>query len=846
MGHRLNLLLFSCIGTPLVPMVAQAQMPSVLQVTTTQIAAAYQHTCALNAAGGVQCWGYNGFGQLGDGTTTDSASPVAVTELASGVAAVAVGGDHTCALTTAGAVQCWGHNDYGELGNGTTMDSATPVAVTGLSNSVAAITAGGKHTCALTTAGGVQCWGYNSNGQLGDGTTTVRDTPIAVSGLSSGVVAIASGKENHTCALTTAGAVLCWGYNGDGELGNGTTTDSAAPMAVIGLSSGVTAITAGGYHTCALTMAGAVECWGYNFYGQLGDGTTTNSVIPATVMNLPSDVTAIATGEVHTCALTAAGGVECWGFNAFGGLGDGTTTNSTTPVAVTGLSIGVAAITAGSDHSCALTTVGGVQCWGYNSNGQLGDGATTNSTTPVAVKNLASGVPVVATGDEHTCALTTAGGLQCWGLNNYGQLGNGTTTNSATPVAVTGLSSSATVITAGYHHTCALSIAGGVQCWGSNNHGQLGNGASTDSHTPVAVTGLSGGVVAIAAGDEHACALTMAGAVQCWGLNNHGQLGNGTTTDSNTPVGVTGLTNGVSAIAAHFDQTCALTTTGGVQCWGYNAFGQLGNGTTTDSATPVSVTNLTSGVAAIAVGGIHTCALTTTSGMKCWGNNGYGQLGNGTTTDSHTPMGVTNLTSGVAVIAAGNYHTCAITTTGGVQCWGSNGFGGLGNGTTTDSHVPVMVTGLSSSIAAITAGDSYTCARTTAFGVRCWGFNGYGQLGNSAVTDELVPVAILAGQIITFAPSQRMGVGNSVTLYAMASGGRAVSFDIWTPDTCTISGNKLDLISPGLCGVRVSQAGGSDGIGGTLAAAPQQLRLIHVEADLNFTNSFDAYGGFSQ
>jgi len=338
---------------------------------------------------------------------------------------------------------------------------------------------------------------------------------------------------------------------------------------------------------------------------------------------------AIAAGELHTCALTEAGGVQCWGNNENGQLGNGTTTNSNIPVDVSGFSSGVKAIAAGTYHTCAVTSAGGVQCWGHQ-----------YSNTPVNVSGLSSGVVAVAAGDFHTCALTEAGGAQCWGNNGSGQLGNGTYTSSNTPVNVSGLSSGVKAVAAGGDHTCAVTNTGGVQCWGDNNHGQLGNGNGPPSNTPVNVSRLGSEVVTITAGSYHTCALTSAGGVQCWGLNGNGQLGNGRNTDSNTPVNVSGLGSGVVAIAASVLHTCAVTSAGGVQCWGYNHWGQLGNGTYTPSNTPVNVSGLSSGVVAVAAGDFHTCAVTNAGGVRCWGRNDYGQLGNETYESSRTPVDV--------------------------------------------------------------------------------------------------------------------------------------------------------------------------------------------------------------
>jgi len=703
------------------------------------VAAGGAHTCALTIGGEVQCWGSNTFGQLGAGTATSRSTPAAVTGLTGGVAAVAAGNGHTCAVTTGGEVRCWGYNTNSQLGDGTKTWRATPVTVTGLTTGVAAVAAGGSHTCALTTDGGVQCWGSNTSGQLGDGTTANRSTPVAVTGLTGGVAAVAAGWS-HTCALTTGGGVQCWGDNTSGELGDGTTTWRATPVTVTGLTSGVAAVTAGNGYTCALTIDGVVRCWGSNASGQLGDGTTTNRLTPVAVTGVTGGVVAVDAGKGQTCALTAGGAAQCWGDNTSGQLGDGTTTNRLTPVAVTGLTGGVAAVRAGGSHTCALTTGGGVQCWGWNTSGQLGDGTTINRSTLVTVTGLTSGVVAVGAGGSHTCALTTGGGVQCWGDNTSGQVGDGTTTNRSTPEAVTGLTSGVGAIATGSSHTCALTTGGGVQCWGDNTHGQVGDDTTMSRLTPVTVTGLTSGVAAVTAGAFHTCALTTGGGVQCWGDNTYGQLGDGTLTQQRwTPVAVTGLTHGVAAVTAGAFHTCALTTSTGMQCWGANWNGQLGDGTTTNRSTPMAVTGLTSGVTAVAVGGFHTCTLVASGEVQCWGDNAFGQLGDGTTTQRLTPVAVTGLTSGVAAVAAGSRHTCAVTTGGEVQCWGNNTDGELGDGTTTERLTPVAVTGLTSGVAAVAAGSRHTCAVMTGGGVQCWGDNVYRQLGDGSPTERHLP-----------------------------------------------------------------------------------------------------------
>jgi alpha-tubulin suppressor-like RCC1 family protein len=352
------------------------------------ISAGLAHTCALTGAHGVKCWGSNGHDELGNGTRSDSPIPVGVSRLGRGVTAIAAGVRHQCALTNTGAVKCWGHSSFGTLGDGTNTRRYTPVDVLGL-NRVTAIAAGHDFTCALTSAGGVKCWGYNRFGALGDGTTIDRWTAVDVSGLTSGVTAIAAGFA-QSCALTNAGGVKCWGSVTGGR---------ATPVDIPGLTIGVAAIAAGGSHSCALMRDGGVKCWGRNDHGQLGDGTLEDRATPVDVVGLGRGVNAIAVGTGHTCAVVINGAMRCWGLNDHGQVGDGRTSNRTTPVGVVGLTRGVAAIAAGSFHNCALTNRGGVKCWGSNGSGQLGDRTTLDRRTPTGVMSLGEHATLVVTSE---------------------------------------------------------------------------------------------------------------------------------------------------------------------------------------------------------------------------------------------------------------------------------------------------------------------------------------------------------------------------------------------------------------------------------------------------------------
>ena len=358
---------------------------------------------------------------------------------------------------------------------------------------------------------------------------------------------------------------------------------------------------------------------------------------------------------------------------------------------------GIVQITAGYTHNCALTSDGVVKCWGDNFRGMLGDNSTITRFTPVAV--LAgpglpplSGVIAIGAGVTHSCALTTGGGVKCWGSNGFGQLGDDTIIQRLTPVDVLagpGLPPLSGVISlsVGSYTNCVVTSSGGAKCWGYNVGGTVGDGSTTDRHTPVDVSGLASGVSAIATSGNHTCALTSGGAVLCWGTNTSGEVGDAASVGFArlTPVAIPSLTSGVSALEMGIQHSCALTTSGGALCWGNNFYRQLGGASGSNTVVPADVLSgpslpPLSGVSAISAGQDHTCAVAS-GGAKCWGYNIYGQVGDNTVTPfiRSTPVDVFGLTAGIAAISAGQSHSCAITTGGGVKCWGRNNAGQLGD-----------------------------------------------------------------------------------------------------------------------------------------------------------------------
>lgn len=344
-------------------------------------------------------------------------------------------------------------------------------------------------------------------------------------------------------------------------------------------------------------------------------------------------------------------------------------------------------VAAGGSHSCAVIDDGTVKCWGLNNSGQLGDGTQEDSFEPVSVEGL-TGVVDIALGGSHSCALTLESEVKCWGANWYGQLADGTTNDRSTPKAVENLTE-VTDIAAGEGNMCAVT-SGEVKCWGSNSNGESGQSPGYDLTTPVKVNGLTQ-VEEISVGYGHGCAVTIRGDVKCWGSNMQQQLGDGTDEPRLTPVEVVGL-DGSYEVAVGSEHSCALTYGGLVKCWGVNTSGQLGHVDDWVSA-PTGVTDLI-GASALAAGWEHTCALLNGGAIKCWGGNSDGVLGDGKSADRHFPDFVAD-PGPFRALASGFRHSCALTTGGGVKCWGNNLHGALGDRTNVSRTIPVEVHGLS-------------------------------------------------------------------------------------------------------------------------------------------------------
>ena len=547
----------------------------------TQIAAMERSACALVKSGDVYCWGRNGAGQVGDGTNDDAPTPKKVTGL-SGVTSIGAGANanHICAVIGAGDVRCWGLGDNGALGNGSSGSSNKPVIVA-LVNDAIQVSTGYVTSCSVKKNGTATCWGWNGWRQIGIGDNAPPgqlSTPVPVMNLTD-LKQISNGGD-HMCAVTTNGRISCWGSDVDGRLGRGTRIMSAEPVQLVGVT-GITSLALGNAHGCAVS-GGSLSCWGANWDSQLTDDN--NIAASGTPLKIPSlsTVATAGAGNDHACVVLGDGTVKCWGYGYYGDLGQGKNNGEGMPVT---FGAGPAKAVVGGYHfTCALLQSGEVACSGLNDNARLGHpGGNTNTPARVEIDQTPTyltGVTTLAAGYSHGCAITGGGDLYCWGASGYGQCG--VDANETPPIQVNLSGAKVKLVTAGYAHTCVVLADDTMRCWGANGDGQLtGSGDGTTPKTP----SLAKPATSIAAGGSHTCAALNDGTVWCWGNARLGQLGNGSTIGASAPVQVKGITTAVS-VHAHDDSTCAVLQDGTAMCWGENPVGELGEGSVFTTGVP--------------------------------------------------------------------------------------------------------------------------------------------------------------------------------------------------------------------------------------------------------------------
>lgn len=525
------------------------------------------------------------------------------------------------------------------------------------------------------------------------------------------------------------------GLPGDGSLDVGSDAQADATIPTLPVDQ----VSLGSNFGCARRTDGTVMCWGQTQYGdELGDGLRVSSSTPVLVKDV-ADAIDVGVGQHHGCAVRRAGTVACWGYNEYRQLGDGTTTNSPTPKTVIALTE-AQHVVAGGAHSCALKKDGTVHCWGDDRGSQLGDNMTTPRSQPAPVAGVV-GATQIAAGYATTCALVKSGEVFCWGKNDVGQAGAPPPDDVKVATKVAGLTGVVSIAaSADAAHFCAVTQAGKVSCWGAGGNGELGDAKGQDSATPVTVLGIDD-AAGVTAGSRHSCAWRKGGTVACWGRNDWRQLGLGDSTPGgpnlSTPLPVVQLT-GVKLVVAGASHTCALATDGThLSCWGTNVGGTLGRGTVVASAVPLKVM-ASAPIARIGMGVYHACAVDTSGGVMCWGDNGYRQIGVDTLRGTGTPIAVPGVSGATQV--AGDVHTCARVAGGQIRCWGAGGTGQLGNGQFPYAQLPPVVFATSSA-SDVGAGYSFTCALLNSTDVACAGRNEdlrLGFSGSSTATPGIV------------------------------------------------------------------------------------------------------------
>jgi alpha-tubulin suppressor-like RCC1 family protein len=555
---------------------------------------------------------------------------------------------------------------------------------------------------------------------------------------------------NHTCVLAppvagmTAGVVRCWGSSVDGVLGERVMLGAASGPVTAAAGRTFVELAVGSSSNCGRTERGEVYCWGRNASGQLGNGTTVSSAAAVAATGI-TDAVQVSVGLAHACVVHRAGGVSCWGANADGQAGSMTMGMPvTTPTRVTGAD-DVIEVRAGDRYTCGRRRGGGVYCWGSNVRGTLGTNySVTSSATPVSV-NAIDDATWLSVGRGWSCAGRASGQVWCWGANNLSQLALPPGRSEyGEPVPVPAPAGALRFTAYSNTTVCAWTATGVAYCWGSNASGQLGLGTAIDFLTaPTRLPSMPGpgAIDEIAAGDTHLCVLRRDGGVACAGNSTGGLLGRSTVLSVATPTTVP--LGAVSELALGSAFGCTRDGAGATSCWGSNLHGTLGDGTGQSRFEPVSVRGLTA--TQLAASFWSACALVSGRAPVCWGRNQSGQLGDGTRVTRAAPVPVNTPHTDWTRIRPSAAFSCGLRSTGEVLCWGANALGQLADGTIVDHYTPDPVLGLPAGVVDIAVGDTHACAPTDAGGMFCWGSNGFGQLGAGvAGGNALRPTPVLA------------------------------------------------------------------------------------------------------
>lgn len=670
--------------------------------TWTHVTAGIAGTCGIRDDHTLYCWGRNDFGELGTGTTVLEVDTPA--QVPGSWQAIATQYYTTCGIQTDGTLWCWGANENGEAGSGAAAITAPQQLG---ADHYTAVTTGFYFGCALRSDDRrIACWGYNGHGEIGTGDGVPSITPRLID--STLTFTSVSAGQSHTCAIATDGTLWCWGYGDYGQLGAGDGMSHLSPVQV-GTDQWLD-VAGGAYHTCGVRSDGKLRCWGYGPDGELGNPTSNTSLTPQPVGVDADGWASVDAVAEHTCARRTDGSLWCWGENDSLQLANPVVpVIDPVPFQVTGGPASWIELGLGKYHLCGVGDDHALWCAGAESGGRMGDGSGS-IITPAEV--MTAGAQIAAAPDA-TCVIDTGGKRWCWGDNSYGQLGDGTRSLRDQP---TQADPGGPTLAMGFYNGCVIDATSHLRCWGSSPDYEIDPGKTLH----LAAIDVQAGLApwsAVALG-YHTCAITGAGALYCWGYNGYGEADGSLNPYVQNPSPVAGTWTAIANGAYH---TCGVASTG-VYCWGYGTSGQLGNGAFSNSLAPVAVsTTLTTGK--LFAADDDSCLISGTT-LACWGHSGYGELGTGSADYYDT---ATVIPGSYLDMSLGNNHMCAIATDHTLWCSGHNAFGELGDGTFTDRLAPVQIG--SDTWQSVAVGDYHTCAVRSDGTVMCWGDNGFGQLG---------------------------------------------------------------------------------------------------------------------